>query len=161
MAIKRRIALKSNKRSSLTYNEKTQLLDGLNIDGFNDTPTMKLAWDKHRVELLTKWIKLRPFTRPFAWWEFEKPRNELRRQVSGPSPLIDSPIYMGAPCHWPAGELTFESEFSFLRRLNLLTRPELSLLKGKSAEEIARLETPGKPHGPENVGEMLDKEKGN
>jgi hypothetical protein len=140
------------KRNELTLGGRGFLLFGFDLGEFDfpggDTAAREV-WRQHRVPLLLDWIARRPFTRPYAWWEWEKPRGELRQQISGPPPLKDSPICMGFPHWWPDKTLTFESEFSFLRRLNLFTRDESRLLREKTLEEVAALELPSRKLLPE------------
>jgi hypothetical protein len=141
-----------NKRNELSLEAKDFLLFGFDLGDFDypggDAAAQEL-WRQHRVPLLLDWIAKRPFSRPYAWWEWEKPRGELRQQISGPEPLKDSPISMGIPHWWPDKTLTFESEFSFLRRLNLFTRDESRLLKEKTPEEVVALEAPSRKLRPE------------
>jgi hypothetical protein len=147
MPSKRTYRLKERKVGGrkLSGADRTYLLTGvcLGVSSFHAEIEAEPVWQQQRVPLLLEWIKKRPFTRPYGWWQFGgKPRGELRSQVSGPPPLADSPVCMGIPNWWQCKELTWETEFSFLRRLNLLTRPELQLLKDKTPEEIAALEVP-------------------
>ncbi len=31
------------------------------------------TWDQYRDEILADWIRVRPGTRPYAWWRFDSP----------------------------------------------------------------------------------------
>lgn len=125
MSIKRRISLKAGKRSTLTPGQKWYLTRGACVGGFVDEVDAREAWKQYRVSILTEWIAEFPGTRPYYWWELERPAGQLRRQLAGPPPLIDSPIHCGYPTHWPCKGLIFEPEVQFLRRNDLLTRDEL------------------------------------
>lgn len=99
---------------------------------------MRQSWESAKESLLRHWVTSHPGTRPWAWWEFDAPEKH-RRIVSGPgysSLRPDSPccaamkrkaIRFGV-CGLigPAddGENICESEYAYLRRLNLLTAEE-------------------------------------
>jgi hypothetical protein len=105
------------------------------------------AWRKHRATLLTEWIAEFPGSRPYFWWEVERPVGKLRKQIAGPPPIEGAPIYRGYPSHWPHKCLLFETEVEFLARLNLLTREELRqlprLLENSRVEQRTKARTRG------------------
>lgn len=135
MPTKRKFRMKARKAGSvLTPGAKGYLLHVIDLGEF-DYPGGESAarqlWKQHRVALLTAWIAATPGTRPFAWWEWERPVGELRRHVSGSPPIPGSPIYFGYPAHWPDKTTVFETELEYLQRLKLLTREEERALEEK------------------------------
>ncbi len=141
MPSNRRFKMKMRRSGSkLTHSAEGYFFWGMDLGDFNNEAEASAAWRQHRVRLLLEWIAEHPGTRPFFWWEVERPRGHLRRQVYGPPPLMDALIYMGYPGHWPCKALIFEPEVIFLERLNLLTRPEIAqlpALKANAAAETA------------------------
>jgi hypothetical protein len=129
-----------SKRNELTPGARLFLLHGLALDfDKGDVGAERALWKEHRVELLAEWIRESPGTRPEAWWEFEKPSGQLRRQIGGPAPLDDSPIWRGIPSYWPCTNLLFEPEVEFLKRLGLLTREERNAYPTLKAAQRAEL----------------------
>jgi hypothetical protein len=108
----------------LRPDEKSYLLDGIDLGQFSDEGSARDAWRLHRVPLLLEWISEHAGTRPYMWWEVERPVGKLRYQIAGPPLLEGAPIYRGYPSHWPHRGLIFETEIEFLRRNHLLTREE-------------------------------------
>jgi hypothetical protein len=104
--------------------EKSYLLDSIHLGQFCDEGSARDAWCLHRVPLLLEWISEHAGTRPYMWWEVERPVGKLRHQIAGPPPLAGAPIYRGYPSHWPQRGLICETEIEFLRRNHLLTRKE-------------------------------------
>jgi hypothetical protein len=100
-------------------------------------------WTEHRAEILGDWIRVRPGTRPYAWWRFEAP--EPRQVVVGAELLKPT----RAPDDWafvwrgnfgrpafvqvrPRGWLglpAIESHAAYLDRLGLLTPGERDRLE--------------------------------
>jgi len=115
---------------------------------------LKCLWDAVKDEILSKWRRTKPGTRPAIWYRFDAPRAPLgtfpgcyydgkladpRRRISGRGklhegyvPSFDHALPVG---YWieetlsAAAPLVFESEASYLRRHKLL-----------SAEEARRLD---------------------
>lgn len=89
-------------------------------------------WEEVRAELLPDWIRERPCTRPYAWWDEDEEAKEPRRQVGGGECIPHTrPDYMAhgipIPGHWTgdADNLpVFESQAAYLQRHNLLTATE-------------------------------------
>ena len=50
-------------------------------DGFPDEESCRAGWLQLRGEILARWIKEHPGTRPWAWWNFNSP--ERRRRIDG------------------------------------------------------------------------------
>jgi hypothetical protein len=139
--------VKLQRRELATPRTVERLLTGQDWD-FLDEPGHKVealtldeladAWEELGGELLALHLDGRPFTRPWAWWQFDSP--EARRQVKpGPEP-IGPPDYFGIPSRFkgppPAG--MFESEQAYLTRLGLLTDHEKELLARAEAQEVSR-----------------------
>jgi hypothetical protein len=125
--------------SKLDAAQRSYLEYGIHMSQFDREDDVRQAWRQHRASILTDWIREHPGTRPYFWWEVERPSGQLRRQIAGPKPLIDSPIHRGYPTHWPSKGLIFEPEVQFLRRNNLLTREEVhqyATLLEEAREEI-------------------------
>lgn len=115
----------------LSREQKEFLLAGWGLGGeFPDEAAMKTAWEENRAELMAEWFTPRgdytvdPMhwkehglgTRPFAWWKFDAP--EPRKVLRGPG-IVEPPNVPKA---------LYESEASYLFRLNLLTREEKAKL---------------------------------
>jgi hypothetical protein len=103
------------------------------------------AWDCLRGELLPAFIRANPGKRPFAWWACEAP--ERRHRLDGIHPFDIEGEYVPNRPHWveqawcptTPKELwfglpspyrgchrgTYETEYEYLARLNLLTEEEL------------------------------------
>ena len=107
-------------------------------------------WDLHKDEILPRWIKKNPWTRPFAWWELDAPWNEkrkpeihrgykkyfpkVRKMVNGRGKLNLGLFYQfGVPCDWAeidtADPPLYETEGAYLKRHGLLTEEEEKLMK--------------------------------
>lgn len=131
----------------LTPDQEGYLITGIDLGQFDNEVLAKEAWRIHRVALLPEFIRERPGRRPFAWWEWERPHGQLRRQIWGSLPLEDSPIHRGFPSSWPNKSLIVEAEVEFLYRNKLLTREEVRefpTLKAAAREsQKARLVTCG------------------
>jgi len=76
-----------------------------------DEETKKLLWEKLRDDIVREHVKFIPTTRPWAWWEWEKP--EPLRMVEDPED--DEPIH--------------ETQAEYLRRLGLLTPEEKIIVR--------------------------------
>lgn len=117
------------------------------------------AWNDHRQGILSAWIKTMPGTRPWAWWQFEAPRDPeymngtfwentfpIKRSRIGGTGISMSDRYpcwlealiFGIPKTWssldPEDPPTFESQASYLKRHDLLTKTEIKLLKPSDYE---------------------------
>ena len=119
------------------------------LDHFDEFPEADRlqAWSEMRKEILQQWITDRPGTRPAAWWQFDCPPNQFRTRVDGrrhqfldPSFDLSRELIFGRPryfreCDIPDGGVldiakSFESESSFLKRLNVCSAAELKFLNG-------------------------------
>ncbi len=106
--------------------------------------------DLYKGAILPRWIKKYPWTRPFAWWEFDAPRNKkrkpeihkghekyfpkVRKMVNGRGKLYSGLFYrFGVPCDWAeidtADPPLYETEGVYLKRHGLLTKEEEKLMK--------------------------------
>lgn len=122
-----------------------------------DPVNLKSLWESTRDEILSTWIKSYPGSRPWIWWKLESP--EPRRRIGGvgteaASVLAYKPAYdFGIANLWVDGWLIdyyrnrgtpieaqaidpvnppiFESQAVYLRRLNILTPAEKSVLSKK------------------------------
>jgi hypothetical protein len=124
MPTNRKFRRRAHGAGDLNGAQKHYLLHGVDLRQFDSEIDAFAAWRMHRTVLLLEFIGEHPGRRPFAWWQWEKPAGLLRRQIYGPKPLVDSPVHVGAPCHWPSKNLIFESQVEFLQRNHLLTRGE-------------------------------------
>jgi hypothetical protein len=109
------------------------------------------AWQTCRERIMEKWPVQHPGCRPFAWWEFNAP--EQRQRVGGMGTpahevLAHRPVFrFGIPTLWvtrfdteyyndfagvavdPDDPPLFESQATYLQRLNLLVKAERSALR--------------------------------
>lgn len=131
----------------------------------DDGAELRKLWRRVRGELLEKWIRQKPGTRPRCWWRFEAPRATLgnsqhlvqamRRQISGagrPSwetdrGASDLPwLECGLPQTWEGYDRTqppvWESQAAFLGRHELLRAPELRTLTAANFDAVEVLELP-------------------
>ncbi len=125
---------------------------------------LKKAWEQYRNEVMADWIRQNPCSRPHGWWTFDAP--EPRRRIGGIGQadfecLAYMPHYdRGIPTRWITQDDVdtfgpdfkgipidrrdpprFESEASYLQRLNLLTPAEMKWLQAhKQALEPERVE---------------------
>ncbi len=94
---------------------------------------LQAAWDTAKDEILRKWIKEHPCTRPFIFWLLA---TEKRKKVSGsggwrPGMAIDTD---GLPKYWQLSwskktPPSFESQAVYLERHKLLSESEQIYLK--------------------------------
>jgi hypothetical protein len=112
-----------------------------------DIEAMRKAWDELRHELLPQWIAEHPGTRPAAWWRFDAPERRQRtdgivhpfddrvrrkrvEEMARQHPSLLERAYrllFGIPSFLlPTDDFraTYESEFAYLHRLDLLTDTE-------------------------------------
>jgi hypothetical protein len=109
-------------------------------DFFDEFPKTdrEQAWNELRKEILDEWLQNHPGTRPFAWWAFDMPKGSRRDCVNGRHPFddprfdLEKKLWYGLPqfCRECDLALQYESEASFLRRLNLCSAAELKFLNG-------------------------------
>ena len=94
-------------------------------------PSARELWARYGHTFLTDHVRTRPGTRPVGWWAHEAPR--LRRRISGQGKLRQGywPAHSRGILAWweadsldPDDPLLFESEASYLQRLNLLLQHE-------------------------------------
>ena len=158
-----RLKRKLRERAGWDHYHRKQLLDGSHYffgEGIGregslneplDVDRMKRAWEELRTELMAKWIKENPCTRPYAWWRFDSP--ERRRCTSGVHPFhtkehttetarikakypngvkLDALSY-GTPQyhmrHADKSVCQFEIEPDYLKHFGLLTEGEAKLLR--------------------------------
>ncbi len=118
----------------------------------SDEPLNNWPWTEAREELLPKWIRENPCTRPYMWWEVDAP--EPRRRVGGTGRRKRHTILnFGIPAPNtgfrdvdPAWPPIYESEAAYLPRHNLFTTSEKKWLADhpEALEPVAieyRLET--------------------
>jgi hypothetical protein len=112
-----------------------------------DFDAMRKAWELMRADLLAKWIREKPGTRPYAWWKFDAPERRQRtdnvvhpfddrvrrrhvEEVGRKNPVfrrVAYELFYGKPrCLCVKDDFTaqYESETTYLYRLNLLTDAE-------------------------------------
>ena len=123
-----------------TYLSDDQSADGNNFElwslrhgqrGFDGTSHPRELWEKHRTEFLPKFIREHPGRRPLPWWQWQSPGPRLK--ISGKGELPKNVVMFlayGVPQHWdvstldPSDPLVFESQATYLLRLDLLAEPE-------------------------------------
>ena len=133
------------------------------LDNPNDTALREL-WDRARGEVLARWVKDHPGTRPAVWWRLDAPRQLLgthagcffdgkfqqpRKQLGGAgcdASAISAymPSYKsGLPKCWAGREEgdppVFESQAAYLRRHGLLTPHEVRVLTAADYERTEAL----------------------
>ncbi len=114
---------------------------------YTDFNAMRIGWDILRAELLPQFIAEHPGHRPFAWWLFDAPErrqrtdnvvhpfdDRIRRQhvegVAKRHPAFRETAYRlfygrpGCLCVRDDFEAEYETEATYLHRLNLLTPAE-------------------------------------
>jgi len=127
------------RKQIIPEDQKKYLLHGLESDGFDfylfryNKDSQKFVWEKFKEEILSEWIPQNPCSRPFVWWSFDAP--ESRRLVSG---LIEYCDVCSKDLRWgidnnflsySSEDLPlFESQASYLKRLNLLDTKEVKFL---------------------------------
>jgi hypothetical protein len=148
-----------SQENKLTPELKAYFFRGFDFGRPLDETYARQLWNIFVLPVMREWLSAPANLgkRPCAWWKFNRPPGELRRQLGGPPALAGSPLWYGFPGHWPCKNLIFEPEVQFLRRLNQLTRAEYNqyptLLAAQRAEiraealrnsvpEPARLQTP-------------------
>jgi hypothetical protein len=95
----------------------------------------KDLWSQYRVELMKKWAKQNPCTRPYDWFTFEA--KQPRRMIDGKGVLADryyqQTYRFGIPVFWfeidDDKSPQFESQAKYLQRLKLLSAEEKTFLK--------------------------------
>ena len=122
---------------ALMWGHSFPFLDGPDLDGTG----LRVAWLALREDLLTRRPSevcpaldddaVEPFPpghRCWGWWKFDAP--EPREQVNpGPEPIAGSELFFGLPRCFrgvPPDDV-YESDPSYLQRLNLLTLDERQL----------------------------------
>jgi len=121
----------------------------------DDDDGQQVAWQEHKTAIMRTWIAKSPGSRCWAWWKFEAP--EIRRRIGGTGTCAhDTLSYkpefeFGMPTHWTDkfdekfcrkmktkkkiiaidadDRPTYESEATYLRRLDLLSEAEMKKLK--------------------------------
>jgi hypothetical protein len=130
-----------------------------------DDEKIKAIWDEYKAAILKQWIAESPCTRPWAWWEWDSPRDEslmkqwrnrtfpiVRLQIVGEGmtnqeryPGTLPTFHKGIPDSWHGIDNNnppmFEAEASYLKRYNFLSKEEERLLtesdyKPESISEI-------------------------
>ena len=124
--------------------QREELLTGLDYSalggGFGgDDQIRRLAWERHRDELLAYWTGTAaageyrgdlgeprpggPGTRPWAWWTYDAPEEERRITGEG-EPVPGAPLAFGVPTQWLRLDLDDrpvpEAEQTYLERHGLL-----------------------------------------
>ena len=102
----------------------------------------RAPWKQHRGKVLDDWIKTRPGTRPFAWWEYDAPDHptEFVPINFDDVKLIERHYIRWGVTHRPGSETfpepayQFESQSTYLKRKKLLVRGELARITPKDFE---------------------------
>jgi len=100
------------------------------------------AWEYHRDKVLKDWIKDRPGSRPFAWWQFDSPKHPTKfipinlDQVE----MVERDYIIWGVTHFPGPEVfpepayLFESQAAYLQRKKLLVKGESARIKPEDFE---------------------------
>ena len=132
----RKLRLK-RRGSSWTAEHRKILMSGLDyFDLFTDETEQAACWRELKTEILPEFIAVNPGSRPWAWWEFDMPVGSRREAISGRHPWDDpefrlpKELWFGEPRFLRECDLSieYETEASFLERLNLLFGCELKCL---------------------------------
>jgi len=120
---------------------------GKPFDDGKDSELIRDTWFTFREFLFDEQVKERPGTRPWAWWEFEA--KEPRKQIKGDPEIRQSmdfgildknKLWFGVPCIGVPPDYQFETQFDYLKRLNLLLKgEESSLIKRRKQLEVEAL----------------------
>ena len=120
---------------------------------FDQGEKIRLAWEQHREFLLSEWVKKNLCSRPWSWWRFDSPREQIegwpdherfysaqRQRLGGKGqttsekyPAVVPSYERGLPSSW--AEINrddpprFESETVHLQRHGLLTAAEEKYLQ--------------------------------
>lgn len=146
----RGIRRRAKARSEWTREQRQQLLTGFEHfgQGFGregsiyrpfDLDLAREAWEELREELLSEFIRERPFARPWAWWLFDAP--EPRREAAEGEDNPDAENWLGSPAWWanyrerPSADALAshgcESFRAYLTRLRLLTDSERAIARAE------------------------------
>ena len=137
------------RRRSSGWSDLHRVILRTGLDHFDEFPEAdrEQAWNELKKEILVEWLQSRPGSRPWAWWRFDCPPNQFRTRTDGkrhqfldPSFDLRRELIFGRPryfreCDIPDGGVldiakSFESEASFLKRLNVCSAAELKFLNG-------------------------------
>lgn len=131
---------KLRRRSSGWSDQHIEILRNGNdwFELFRDEIDQHAAWRDLQKEIMAEWLKEQPGTRPWAWWRFDLPAGTRRQRINGLHPHDDpendlpSILWYGMPQYQRPVDLQalYESEASFLKRLNLCSTAELKFLNG-------------------------------
>lgn len=158
MPTNRRFRIRKKRPLTLGRLALRALLDGVCFFEFDDEEHRRQTWEKHRDAILAEWIELHPGTRPWAWWEYDRP-DDLRRRIHLPDELLTQfqdtqgvrlerdeaanpgkwywtkdPPHWGIPQPFGNGSDLFEAESDYLERHGLLTRAERRALEEKGGQ---------------------------
>lgn len=120
------------------------ITDGEPVGFVFDEGEVLVAWRAHRDQILARWIKERPGTRPSCWWDFDAPGPRERiggRGTPAAGVLEHAPRHvLGVPADWVSSYSvergvaaerfsaedppSFESQAAYLKRLDLLEAGE-------------------------------------
>ena len=130
---------KLRRRSSGWSDQHIEILR-TGLDWFDELPEAdhQQAWKELQKEIMEQWLTSHPGTRPWAWWRFDLPAGTRRQRINGlhphddPSYSLETKLWYGVPQYQRPCDLQalYESEASFLRRLNLCSTAELKFLNG-------------------------------
>ena len=109
---------------------------------FLSRSTGREQWEIFGEDILADWIKDRPGSRPWPWWEFSSPDHpqtfEPINLAAGLGAIQSG--FFSVVTHFPGPEIfpeppyLFESEASYLRRKKLLFKGELERIKPDNFE---------------------------
>ncbi len=143
---KHKLPLKKRRKPRLTPGAEDYFISGIDtgefdFEGGGGAEAAHAEWKLHRSVIMKQWHAdpVNLGRRPFAWWQWDRPKDALRRCISGWPPLPDAPIFMGYAAKFVDNRTLIEPEVFFLERHGLLTSVELrnvDALKAKAREEL-------------------------
>lgn len=91
-----------------------------------DVEVFRSAWEWYQERgLLTEFIRKHPGRRPFAWWLFDMPRDNPRRQLVDVSPMFEANARLWGIIHHIEGHPPiFEPQGEYLLRIGAMDAAE-------------------------------------
>jgi hypothetical protein len=99
-------------------------------------------WLEHGPDLLQPFVLRHPGCRPWAWWLLAVKEHGPRKQLRDGPRALNPPVWFGVPSMWtaPPPPDMFESQATFLQRLNLLESQERLLMTATGRPPIWPME---------------------
>jgi hypothetical protein len=106
---------------------------------FLDEREAVALWIEHGPDLMPGFILRQPGCRPWAWWMLAVREHGPRRQLRDGPRALNGAVWFGRPSLWtaPPPPDMFESQATFLQRLNLLETQERLLMTATGRPRMA------------------------